>query len=344
MNPSSHPNRPAVGDFLRLNPTPGAHLVALRAGISVAVPLLTVIAIGHTEWALYAAFGAFTSLYGRDRLHRARAVMQIVAGAALVLSVMLGAVVAAAGGPSAWLIVVGGAFVAAAFSMVSDAQDWHPPGPLFVIFGFGAVASAAGEWSDLPIALAVSLASALFAVLVGNIGAYVRQQTSRKPDRPRAVSATNALRYVVAVGAAGSIATLVGVGYPYWAMVAAAAPLSVRGLSHQLLRAGHRIGGTALGLATATPLLLLEMSPVPLVLTIVVLQTVTEMLVGRNYGLALVFITPMALLMGQLGSAQPSTDLLFDRGVETAIGVVIAVVMLLVELGRARRAELDHSP
>ena len=119
--------------------------------------------------------------------------------------------------------------------------------------------------------------------------------------------------------------------------------LSVRGLSHQLVGAGHRIGDTALGPA-ATALLLLEMSPVPLVPTIVVLQTVAAMLIGRNYGLVLVSIAPMPLLMGQLDSAQPSTDLLFDRGVETDIGVVIAVVMLMAELGCARFAELDHSP
>lgn len=38
------------------------------------------------------------------------------------------------------------------------------------------------------------------------------------------------------------------------------------------------------------------------------LQILTELFAGRNYGLALMFITPMALLMGQL--VRPGSDLL----------------------------------
>ncbi len=57
---------------------------ALRAGISVAVPLLAVFVAGRPEWSMYAAFGAFTSLYGRTRTGRARLVMQASAAAALV--------------------------------------------------------------------------------------------------------------------------------------------------------------------------------------------------------------------------------------------------------------------
>jgi hypothetical protein len=38
------------------------------------------------------------------------------------------------------------------------------------------------------------------------------------------------------------------------------------------------------------------------VLAVVVLQVVTELLVGRNYALALLFITPMAMLMGQIAA------------------------------------------
>jgi hypothetical protein len=41
---------------------------------------------------------------------------------------------------------------------------------------------------------------------------------------------------------------------------------------------------------------------IPAVLAVVVLQVVTELLVGRNYALALLFITPMAMLMGQIAA------------------------------------------
>jgi hypothetical protein len=45
-----------------------------------------------------------------------------------------------------------------------------------------------------------------------------------------------------------------------------------------------------------------KLDAIPAVLAVVVLQVVTELLVGRNYALALLFITPMAMLMGQIAA------------------------------------------
>lgn len=68
---SSGPDQPSAGstglfsELLRFGPHAGAHRVAVRAGVSVLVPLLLLWATDHTHWSIYAAFGAFTSLYGR---------------------------------------------------------------------------------------------------------------------------------------------------------------------------------------------------------------------------------------------------------------------------------------
>ncbi|WP_404381322.1 FUSC family protein [Knoellia locipacati] len=326
-----------VRDLLRLNPVPpGSHRIALRAGISVAVPLLTVVALGRTPWAVYAAFGAFTSLYGRNHVHLPRAVMQATAAVGLVTCVALGALLAA-GSAGPWVLVLAAVGVAGLGSVASTVLDWHPSGPLFLIFALGTVSATDAAWSDVPVAIFVSAASAAFALAVGSIGAVVARTPSRPRPRLASPRSPDPLRYMLAVAVAGAVATAAGLGHPWWAMVAAAAPLSVRGRSHQALRAGHRIAGTLLGLLTSIPLLLLELDPVPLVLVVVVLQVVTELLVGRNYGLALLFITPMALLMGQLGTAHSSPDLLLDRGVETLIGAAAAVLLLAVENRRAHQ-------
>lgn len=63
-------------ELLRVQPTPGAHRVALRAGLSVGVPLIAVLLLGRPAWTSYAVFGAFTSLYGRNHVHLSRAAMQ----------------------------------------------------------------------------------------------------------------------------------------------------------------------------------------------------------------------------------------------------------------------------
>ena len=57
---------------------------------------------------------------------------------------------------------------------------------------------------------------------------------------------------------------------------------------------------------------------------------VTELFVGRNYGIAVVAITPLALIIGYLASPTPLVPLLIDRVVETLLGVSVAVVVLLL--------------
>jgi hypothetical protein len=236
----------------------------------------------------------------------------------------------------AWVAVGVAAVVAVLGSLIAAAQDWHPPGPLFLVFAFGAVASVPHTLSDVPVAAAITGGSALFAVLVGNVGSLLRRQRSRlgslAPPRP-----ADAVRCALAVLLAGGVATAVGIGHPYWAMVAAVAPLSAPGLTSQLVRAGQRIIGTLLGLLTSAVLLAPTLGPLGTVLLVACLGIVTELVVGRNYGLALLFITPMALLMGQLADPRPIGPLLAHRGVETVIGASIGgLIVLADELLRLR--------
>lgn len=327
-------------DLVRLQPQPGAHRVAIRAGVSVLVPLLTVLALGHPEWSLYAVFGAFCAVYGRNHVHLPRVVMQASAGTALTLAVTLGTLVGTLE-HRVLLAVLGNAVVAGLGARVAAVQDWHPPGPLFLVFAFGASAAFEHRPGDVPVAAAVAAATAAFAVLVGNVGALVRR--TRRP-RPRLWPGHRPAypwlpaQFALAVLVSGALASGLGIGHPYWATVAAAAPLSGRGSRGQLVRGLHRIGGTLVGLVTAAALLSLGLGAVAIVLVAAALQIVTELLVGRNYGLALVFITPMALLMGQLAVVRPVGPLLVDRAVETVVGttVALALVALSVAVRRPR--------
>src|SRR6476661_11262389 len=127
--------RSVARGLLTLGPHRGAHRVALRAGVSVLVPLLALVLLGRVEWTAYAAFGAFSSLYGRNHARAERAGMQVVAGGFLTLAVTLGVLVSLAP-DSRWIVVPVGALLAAGGSLTSDAYQWHPPGPLFLVFGF----------------------------------------------------------------------------------------------------------------------------------------------------------------------------------------------------------------
>jgi uncharacterized membrane protein YccC len=110
-------------------------------------------------------------------------------------------------------------------------------------------------------------------------------------------------------------------------MVSAAVPLAARDLVPQVVRGVHRVVGTLVGLGVAALLFAVDPTGLVLIAVIVALQAGAELLVGRNYALALVAITPLALLMVHLVAPVPSSVLLRDRGVETVLGVGVGLVM-----------------
>ncbi|MEP9381319.1 FUSC family protein [Nocardioides sp. KR10-350] len=323
-----------VSRLVTIGPHAGSHRIAVRATVSITVPLLVLLAADHLSWSIYAAFGAFTSLYGRERagLHRMR--LQLTVGAVQTAMVTLGVLVGLSG-QRAWLSVPLAAMVAVGASALSARQGWHPPGSLFQVFGFAAVASIPAEPGDVPRALAVSAASALFAVAVGNVGSLWRRVRrpgpAVLPDRPIGGAVEGVWRYAlqsgVGVGLAGALATGSGIGRPYWAMVSAVVPLAARALPVQLVRGLHRVVGTALGLALAWVILELGLEGIAVVVVVAAMQAGAELLVGRNYALALVFVTPLALLMVHLVAPVPTGELLADRGLETLMGVVVGLVV-----------------
>ncbi|OFE18710.1 hypothetical protein BA895_00465 [Humibacillus sp. DSM 29435] len=346
MSAPSSRNRVAAS-LVRLGPHGAAHRVALRAGTSVLVPLLVLVLVGRVEWAAFAVFGAFVSLYGRHHTRAQRAGMQAVAGFFLVGAVTLGTVVALVP-DSRWLVVGLGALLAAAGSLTSDAYGWHPPGPIFILFGFAVCGVLPATPLDVPLAFGVAAASALFSIFVGNLGALRDPGAWERPvpPNPQFADAWNApgarahlLRYVVALLVAGGVATALDWQHPYWAMVAAIAVLSGPDRSSRLTRSVHRVIGTFIGIGVAALLLSLDVNGVVAVLVIAALQVLAELFVARNYAVALLFITPLALLVGQLVRPAPAGPLVRDRLLETVLGAAIAVAVLLVVPDRLRQAE-----
>lgn len=325
----THP-RQLFADLVKVGPHGQAHWVALRAAVTVALPLSVLALVDHLPWALYAGFAAFGSLYGRGHTGRARWQMQWRVSLVLVGCVVLGVVIGLSA-ERAWWAVPAATLVGAAGAALSDRDGWHPPGPLFMIFALCACASVPSTPSDLVPAVVVSSATAAWSLLVGSAGHLARRLRGTGevtvPARPGAVERRHVVRAAVGVAVAGTLTTALGIGHPYWAMVSAVVPLAARSWEGQVLRGLHRVVGTFAGLALAAGLLAAHL-PVPgLLLSIVALQGVAELLIGRNYALALVAVTPLALLMVSLAAPVPTDVLVRDRAVETVIGVVVGVAV-----------------
>jgi hypothetical protein len=320
-------------EVVRVREAPGSRSVAVRAGLSVLIALLVLSSVDHLDWALYATFGAFASVYGGPVRSALRWRLQVALGLLLTAAVGCGTLVALSP-DRRWIAVPICALWAGLAAALSDRYAWRPPGPMFAVFAVAACASVPVPVRDVAAAMGVAAATATLAVALGALEAWWAPQARigdpstvyHPPHRQR----IQIIRCSAAVLVAGTIATASGIGHPYWAMVAAVVPLAAHTYIGQVTRGVHRVLGTAIGLLVAAVLLQI---PLPIVVAVLVasgLQGTAEVLVARNYGAALIAITPLALLLGQLADRQPVGRLLVDRSLETTIGVAVGLLAVVV--------------
>lgn len=328
----------AAKDMLVLKRGQGDTVPACRIALSVGAPLLILLHLDHTAWGLYAAFGAFSSIYGKYVPTKERLRQKGIAGAVLICLVTLAAQISSIGEalgawPKAWLVVLFGTATAALTSALVILLRLRPQGVVFFVFAATGVSTAhavAPAW----LAFVVSTLAVLWCLLLGWLFHYVgeaninrpvpRRDTIDKSDLARDMS-----RFAIAAAVSGSIATVSGIPSPYWAQVAAVAPLSETRRLHQLERGLHRIVGTVLGVVVAAFLFSFPMQAWQVVVWVIVLQFLGEMFVIRNYSMGLLFITPLALMMVHLANPSQQYEMLLPRISETAIGAVVGLAVVL---------------
>ncbi len=327
-----------------LAPAHNDHRVGRRCGIGIGVPLAVLLAIGRIDLAIFVAFGAFTSIYGRNEPHRQRLGHQGRAGALMFIVILAGALSSRLG-LDAWGIVLGTTLVAGLGTVATGYWRLRPAGSLFHIFAYAAIASVPAHpplWQGM----LASGATITFAILLGLSGMLPAKYRTPwdKPLRPRFTAAelnaswADGARYAAAAATAGSGATLLGIGHNYWAMVAATVPLVGATFRHRIHRGINRMLGTFGGLAVTAVILFAGLAPWQLVLVIALLQCGAELFIARNYALAQVVITPLALLSTELSHASNPATLIQDRAVETVIGALVGMALVLLLQLRASRA------
>jgi hypothetical protein len=153
--------------------------------------------------------------------------------------------------------------------------------------------------------------------------------------------AATALRIGVGAVAAGLVATALGLQSPYWAVATTVGVQLGTDARATRARALHRATGTVLGVLVAGLLIWLDL-PVGVEIALVgVLQLGVELLIAHQYVLAVSSITPLVLMLVHIGRPGLSgTELIGERLAETAVGIVLALVVGLALLPRAASRRL----
>ncbi|NEB00800.1 FUSC family protein [Streptomyces sp. SID13726] len=132
-----------------------------------------------------------------------------------------------------------------------------------------------------------------------------------------------AVRTALGCALAGYASLALGIGRPYWALVTAAS-LYQANVTLTWSRGVQRVVGNLLGvLVFAAVVPLAHLGPAALVLCCLALNFGAEALIGRNYWLGSICVTPMALLITEFAGYQEPGRLITERVVDTLVGALV---------------------
>jgi uncharacterized membrane protein YccC len=141
-----------------------------------------------------------------------------------------------------------------------------------------------------------------------------------------------ALRFSLAAGIGLSLSRSLGLDKGYWVLITIAAVVKPQ-LSLSTTATIHRVGGTLLGAILAILVIISLSSGWGLVAALFVLTVIAASLIQVNYGIAVVFITPIVLVL--LNVAQPGHWQLADtRVVNSLLGAGIGLLVTTAILPR----------
>ncbi|MCS3442311.1 FUSC family protein [Microbacterium phyllosphaerae] len=309
---------------------PRWHL-ATQAALGIAVPIAVMTLLGEPSLGYIAASGAFTVLFAGTApvLDRARILPFVAAG--LIVSAALGVAASA----NAWLVSIGVVVVAIASAALAFGFRLGPPGPLFFVLVFGLSAHVIASSPIAPLVYIAALAAGcLFSYLVA-MAPLLRPRTraiTARPLRellPGPAFTADSRMLLLRVAIVAVIGVLLGLVIDptrtYWIVGSAVAVIGVAAARRAAVQRGlHRMLGTVVGAGVYALLALLHPSGLWLALLLGALQFTIELVVVRHYALALVFITPLVLLLtgaatGDIGSM----DVAFERIVDTVVGAAL---------------------
>lgn len=312
-----------------------AALAGLQASLAAAIALPLTLVSPWPHLVGFASLGTLAALFGRFAPQAGRGRVVLLCAMWLTFAVL--AMSAAAGLGAPYPVQVGLLALACGFFFfVATTGQYGPPGALIFVFAAGAAMAHVASWHDvLERATATALAAGLTWVICAGTEALRPLATPEapfpvEPVRPLDHRLIAAARITLGSAIAAFAAYAAGAPHPAWAAMGAVAVMQGTHLHINMSRALQRMAGTVVGAGLVWLILAQEPSVWSAIAVLVFLQFATEMIIGANYALGQILVTPMALLMsylaapGAAGTAM-APERVFDTLVGAGIGIVLAV-------------------
>ncbi|MFF4763084.1 FUSC family protein [Streptomyces sp. NPDC001292] len=151
------------------------------------------------------------------------------------------------------------------------------------------------------------------------------------------------VRTALGCALAGYASLALGIGRPYWALVTAAS-LYQANMTLTWKRGVQRVVGNLVGvLVFAAVAPLAHAGDLALVLLCMAFNFGAEALMGRNYWLGSICVTPLALLIVEFAGYHEPGELITERAVDTVVGALVGFVAAVAVTNRRAGDRIEHA-
>ncbi len=298
--------------------------------LASALPLMVGAFFGHLEYGLISSFGGLVFLYQPHTRLSHRMVTMMACSFGMAACYALGLIAHFL--PLTQAGVLG--IIAMLVTMVCRFYRVGPPGSLFFVMAAAIAVYTPGVVEDIPLRVGLLTMGALLGSLIAFLySLYILRLEA--PDPTPALHAPT-FDFVVfdSVVSGGFVALSLVLAQalqldrPYWVPISCLAVIQGASLRAVWNRQLHRVLGTAAGMVLAWGVLSLPLSPWSVALLVFILVFIIESTIVRHYGFAVLFITPLTILLAEaatLAHLPAAAELIQSRFIDTLLGCLVGL-------------------
>ena len=300
------------------------------AALASGLPILVGAYFDRMDYGLISSLGGLVFLYLPDTPLHHRMVSLMACAFAMSASYALG--VMSHFLPALMVPVL--VFTAILVTMVCRFYRLGPPGSLFFIMAASIGAFSPGEIFEVPLKVGLLTMGCLLACLIAFFySVHILRVRLPKPVTPLPPATFDFVVFDpvvigVFVGISLALAQAMQMEKPYWVPVSCLAVIQGMSLRAVWNKQVHRVAGTGIGLLVAWGLLMLPLDKWSISMIMMMLAFVIETAVVRHYGFAVIFITPLTILLAEaatLGQGS-AASLIQARFIDTVLGCVVGLI------------------
>lgn len=338
-----------IKDFVSIKPYKRSKQVPLLAASSVALPLFVGLYFGNLQTALPAALGGLVAIYySPGSAFPIRMIKMMVCSFGFILSYAIGLVFSFNPIVSSFVLGVWAVLI----HWVNIYYKSKPPGSFFFIMLAAMGCYLPYDLDLIPIRIGMLTIGTMTTCILAFVFSGLTFKKSNEQhtlviEKDRPVSPVESIIIGIFMFLAFFSGHFFKFENPVWIPISCLAIMQGVSKYHIWQRTYHRIIGTFLGVALCWLMLSFFQSPLYVCILIFVMQLLVEMFITRHYALAVLFLTPLTILLSELGNPElPDRDILImTRMIDIVVGSVLGCIGgLLIYVDWKKLSQLKTNP